>query len=120
MPLPGVLRHPLFWGCAGLYGGYQLNHYWLHQPLPPAITSYLRDLLCLPLMLGLALAAHQLVYGRQARLPASWVLAAWAAVALWFEVLLPRWAPHAVADAWDVLAYGVGALIFQRWLNRPG
>lgn len=118
MSVPAVLRHPLFWGCAMLYGGYQLNHYWLRQPLPLALTFYLRDLLCLPLMLSLALAAHQLVYDRQATLPVSWVLAAWAAVALWFEVLLPRWAPHAVADAWDVLAYGIGALIFHRWLNK--
>ena len=41
-----------------------------------------------------------------------------AAKTLWFEVLLPRWAPHAVADPCDVLAYAAGALIFQRWLNK--
>jgi hypothetical protein len=118
MPALAVLRHPLFVGCVVLYGAYQLNHHWLHRPLPPQLTSYLRDVLCMPVMLSIALVAHQLVYGRQATLPASWVLAASAFVALWFEVLLPRWAPHAVADPWDVLAYAAGALIFQRWLNK--
>ena len=119
MQVPAVLRHPLLLGSALLAGSYQLSKRWLHWPLPAGLTSYLSDVLFLPLLLGLALAAHQLVYGRRATLPGTWVLAAWAGVALWFEGLLPLWSPHAVADPWDVLAYGVGALGFQRWLNKP-
>ena len=98
---------------------YQLNRHWLHRPLPAGLASYLTDVLFLPLALSLALAAHQTVYGRGATLPGTWVLAAWAGVALWFEGLLPRWSAQAVADPWDVLAYAAGALIFQRWLNKP-
>jgi hypothetical protein len=117
---PALLRQPLFWASALLYGCYQLNTRWLHWPLPHWFTSYLSDVLCLPLILCLALAAHQLVYGRRATLPGTWVLAAWGIVSLWFEVLLPRWSAQAVADSWDVLAYAVGALVFHRWLNKPG
>ena len=119
MRVPAVLCHPLFLGSALLAGSYQLSKRWLHWPLPAGLTSYLSDVLFLPLALSLALAAHQLLYGRRATLPGSWVLAAWASVALWFEGLLPLWSAQAVADLWDVAAYGVGALIFQRWLNKP-
>lgn len=102
-----------------LAGGYQLSKRWLHWPLPAGVAAYLSDVLFLPLMLGVALATHQLVYGRQAVLPGRWVLAARAVVALWFEGLLPRGSATAVADPFDVLAYAVGACIFQRWLNKP-
>ncbi|MBO2012421.1 hypothetical protein [Hymenobacter negativus] len=114
-----MLRHPLFLSSALLAGCAQLSKRWLHWPLPAWLTSYLSDILFLPLTLSLALAAHQLLYGRQATLPGSWVLAAWAVVALWFEGLLPRWSATAVADPFDVLAYAAGALLFQRWLNKP-
>lgn len=120
MRVPSVLRHPLFLGGALVASSYQPSKRWLHWPLPVGLTSYLSDVLFLPLVLSVALAAHQLVYGRRARLPGLWVLAAWAGVALWFEGVLPRWSPQAVADPWDVLAYAAGALIFQRWLNKPG
>ncbi|MBU6120571.1 hypothetical protein [Hymenobacter siberiensis] len=113
-----MLRHPLFLGSALLYGGYQLNKHWLHLALPAGLASYLNDVLFLPLMLSLALAAHQTVYGRGATLPGTWVLAAWAGVALWFEGLLPLWSAQAVADPADVLAYAAGALIFQLWMNK--
>ncbi|MDB5269772.1 MAG: hypothetical protein JWP58_2812 [Hymenobacter sp.] len=117
--MPAVLRQPLFLTAALLYAGLQVNKRWLHCPLPSWLTSYLSDVLCLPVMLSLALAAHQLVYGRHQMLPGRWVLAAWASVALWFEALLPRWSAQAVADPWDVLAYAAGALAFHRWLNKP-
>ncbi|GAA4048904.1 hypothetical protein GCM10022409_39320 [Hymenobacter glaciei] len=119
MRAPAVLRHPLFLGCALIYGSYQLNKRWLHWSLPAWLTSYLSDVLCLPIILSLALAAHQLVYDRRAMLPGTWVLAAWGIVVLWFEGVLPLWSATAVADPVDVLAYAVGALIFQQWLNKP-
>ncbi|MFC6222889.1 magnesium citrate secondary transporter [Hymenobacter artigasi] len=108
----------MFLGSALLYGSYQLNRHWLQIPLPAGLGSYLGDVLFLPLALSLALAAHQMVYGRHATLPGTWVLAAWAGVALWFEGLLPLWSAQAVADPWDVLAYAAGALIFQLWMNK--
>ena len=113
------LRRPLFIGAALAYGAYQLNRHWLHWPLPRLLTSHLSDLVCLPLMLSLALALHQRLVGQGATLPGAWVLAAWLSVSVWFEGLLPLWAAAAVADPLDVLAYGLGALGFHHWLNKP-
>lgn len=113
------LRHPLVVGAALLYVALRLNRGWLHQPLPPLLSSYLGDLLCLPLMLSLALAAHRALIAQNSTLPGAWVLAAWLAVSVWFEGLLPLWSAQATADPLDVVAYALGGLAFQRWLNNP-
>ncbi|WP_162550072.1 hypothetical protein [Hymenobacter nivis] len=115
---PG-LRHPLLVGAAGLYGGLWLNRHWLHWPLPALVTSHLADLLALPLMLGLALAAHRWLIDPRGTLPVAWLVGAWLGVSVWFEGLLPLWSARAVADPLDVLAYAAGTLGFHYWLNRP-
>ncbi|MDJ0366436.1 hypothetical protein QMK33_14855 [Hymenobacter sp. H14-R3] len=102
-----------------LYSGLYTNKHWLHWPLPTAITSHLGDLLSLPLMLSLALAAHRLLINPVGTLPRAWLVVAWLVVAGWFEGLLPLWSAQAVADPLDVLAYGLGTLGFHYWLNRP-
>ncbi|MEJ7665926.1 MAG: hypothetical protein WKG07_43620 [Hymenobacter sp.] len=86
----------------------------------PWLTSYLADVLFLPLLLSVALALHRAWLGSSATLPVVWVLAAYVGVAVWFEGILPLYSARAVADPLDVLAYGVGAWVFLRWLNRPG
>lgn len=116
-----VLRHPLFVGAALLYGSYQLARHWLRWPLPPWLTSYLGDVLFLPLLLSVALMLHRVwLRNDGATLPVAWVLAAYVGVAVWFEGVLPLYSARATADPLDVLAYGVGAWVFLRWLNRPG
>jgi len=117
-PLTG-LRHPLVVGAALVYSSCQLARRWLHWPLPPLLGAYLGDLLCLPLMLSAALALHRLLICRTGILPVSWVVAAWLAVSVWFEGLLPLWSAQATADPFDVVAYALGGLAFQRWLNKP-
>lgn len=113
------LRHPLVVGAALLYAALRLNCGWLHQPLPPLLSSYLGDVLCLPLLLSAALAAHRALIVPGGTLPGTWVLAAWLAVSVWFEGLLPLWSAQATADPLDVLAYALGGLAFQWWLNKP-
>lgn len=113
------LRHPLVIGAALLYVGLQLNRHWLRYPLPPVFSSYLGDLLCMPLMLSPALAAHRRLINRYGTLPIIWLIGAWGYVSVWFEVLLPRWSPRAVADPLDVLAYALGTVAFHYWLNQP-
>jgi hypothetical protein len=105
-------------GAALLYATLRLNRGWLHQPLPPLLGSYLGDVLCLPLMLSAALALHRALICRSGTLPGAWVLAAWLAVSVWFEGLLPLWSTQATADPFDVVAYALGGLAFQRWLNK--
>jgi len=113
------LFHPLVVGGALAYAALRLNRGWLHQPLPTLVSSYLGDLLCLPLLLSLALAAHRGLIDRRGTLPVAWLVGAWASVSVWFEGLLPLWSPRAVGDPFDVLAYGLGAWLFHHWLNRP-
>jgi hypothetical protein len=113
------LRHPVFVTAALVYTVLYINKHWLHRWLPLGIASYLGDLLSLPLLLSLALAAHRLLIDRAGTLPVTWVVGAWLVVAIWFEGLLPRWSAQAMADPLDVLAYALGALAFHHWLNRP-
>ena len=114
-------RQPLFAGAVFLHGLLQLNRRVLHAPLPAPLTSYLGDLLALPVLLTLALAAQRRLGSHPATFvfPDAWLLTAWLGVSVWFEALLPHFSPHAVADPFDVLAYALGTLAFRRWLNRP-
>ena len=120
--LPREFRQPAF--CLPLltYLLYQANRHFWRQPLPALLTAYLSDALALPVILTLALVVQRRWVHRNPAfvLPDSWILAAWAYLAIWFEVLLPWFSPAAVADPLDVLAYGLGALYFRLLLNRPG
>jgi hypothetical protein len=113
------LRHPLFAAAVLAYSLLYVNKHWLHWPLPLGVSSYLGDVLSLPLMLSLALVAHRLLIDPAGTLPVKWVVSAWLVVAVWFEGLLPLWSAQAVADPLDVLAYALGALGFHFWLNKP-
>jgi hypothetical protein len=46
------------------------------------------------------------------------VLVGWLYFSLLFKILLPRWSDQYVADPWDVLAYGIGAAFFYRFINK--
>lgn len=102
-----------------LYVGLRLGRHGLRQPLPSLVSSYLGDLLCMPLLLSLSLAAHRLLISRRGTLPITWLVGAWACVSVWFEGLLPLWSARAVADPFDVVAYALGTWAFHHWLNRP-
>ena len=108
-------QEPLCLAAAALY---LCNSFWW-KPCTEAPTSfvhcYLGDVLCLPVLLpvalwlqrGLGLRAHD--GGPTA---GEW-LGHWALWSVCFEVLgpsAPLLAPGAVADPWDVVAYGCGGL----------
>ncbi|WP_460619405.1 magnesium citrate secondary transporter [Hymenobacter ruber] len=98
-----------------------LNRCVLHVPLPALVTSYLADVLALPVMLTLALAVQRRLgnHSRHFILPDTWLLASWLFVSVWFEGILPSYSRQAVADPLDVVAYALGTLAFRQWLNRP-
>lgn len=114
-------RRPLFVGAVLVYGLLQLNRRVLHVALPPALTSYAGDLLALPILFTLALAAQRRLGPHPSTFifPDTWLLVAWLGISVWFELLLPQFSPRAVADPFDVVAYALGTLAFRRWLNRP-
>ena len=105
--------------CATLAVGERVGE--AARAAPIWASSYADDLLCLPLVLALVLAAHRAT-GR----PPGWRLPAWHGLAvtgfyaLVFEVLLPRWRGGATADILDAAAYLAGFLVFQFLINRRG
>ena len=115
-------RRPLFVGAVLVYAAFQLNRYVVHWPVPGPLSSYLGDVASMPVILSVALAAQRrmVMHSRAFVLPRTWLLAAWAYVSVWFELMLPYFSARAVADPLDVVAYGVGTLAFGYWLNRPG
>ncbi|RYU81279.1 hypothetical protein [Hymenobacter persicinus] len=119
--LPREFRHPLFVAGVAAYGLVQFNRFVVPGLLLPLLTSYLADLVCLPLELTVALVGLRRLYFRRPGfvLPTAWIFSTWVVTALWFELALPHLQPSATADPLDVVAYALGALAFGGWLNRP-
>jgi len=87
--------------------------------LPAALRWHLSDLVCLPLVLGLALLAQRLWRMDSAyRLPWWHGLSAWGLYAVYFEGVLPRLNASATADPVDVLCYLAGWGVFECGVNR--
>ncbi|WP_114777646.1 magnesium citrate secondary transporter [Botryobacter ruber] len=113
-----TLRHPFFLLCFVLFCLNQLlelagRHIW-------PLHAYLDDLLCMPVVLTLALAAERVYFKNPGFvLPVAYVAGAVAAFAVIFELLLPLLTTKHTADLPDVLLYGLGAFAFQALLNKP-
>ncbi len=113
-----ILKHPLFLISASVFGvNYALqNGANIHLPF---LHTYADDLACMPVVLTLALAfQRRFIYRNNAyRLSKYQVLFAWAYVALLFELALPNFSSNYTADAWDIVAYGLGAWAFYWLIN---
>ena len=85
-----------------------------------AVDWHLTDLLCLPVVLGLALIVQRLAgQGMRWRLPRWHGLVGVVGFAWYFEVVLPRFAQQATADFGDSLCYMLGWILFELAINRP-
>ena len=83
----------------------------------PVVHSYLDDLLCFPLVLTIGLAVYRIILPQYTLSP--WHI--WPLFAIYgfvFEWYLPQTSPVYTSDPLDLLAYFMGILIFQRWINR--
>lgn len=92
----------------------------------PIIQGYLSDFLAIPLMLGVILIILRW-YSNDPRFQISSlrILFAFVYISVAFEWILPKYKANFHADWWDVLAYGLGALVFgvvqsAGWINRVG
>ena len=79
----------------------------------PLIQGYLSDFLALPLMLGVILIVlrwytNDIHY----RLNFLKILFAFVYISIAFEWILPYYKSNFHSDAWDVLAYAIGGLVF--------
>ena len=114
-----VLKNPFFLTACLLF--------WINQYLEkvkgvfiPYVHAYLDDLLAMPVVLGISLQVFQWIHPLKAgfRFTKVQVMVGWLYFCLLFEVLLPKWSDQYVADPWDALAYGIGAVIFYRFINK--
>lgn len=87
---------------------------------PDWASSYLDDLLCLPLVLSLILLIRRRVVRGHDVLPIGHSLFALVVFSLYFEILLPLLSDRYTADPWDVVMYLAGWFIFNFWINRAG
>lgn len=86
-----------------LQKGFGIHLFFLH--------AYLDPFLAMPLILGILDWERRWRYG--AAPLRGWEIAVVAiGVSLLFECGFPRWNPRTTADAYDVLAYGLGAAIY--------
>ncbi len=110
---------PACWVGALCYGA---NSVFLHvRPSEGFFASYWNDLWMVPCALPLILWVHRCLgwrdsgaYPTVGEIVGHWLL--WSLLA---EGLGPRWMAHAVADPWDVVAYGMGALLAGVWWRWP-
>lgn len=111
-----TLSNPTFLLCVALAATNQVLEKALGI-LIPVVHSYLDDLLCFPIVLTLGLAMYR--YFKPNYELTAWHI--WPIVTIYsvyFEWYLPQTSTVYTADILDVLMYVLGALIFQRFINR--
>jgi hypothetical protein len=82
-------------------------------PVNEWISSYLADVLCLPILLSYIL----LVLRYFKKEPLLWlntpqIIFLFLYVSLLFEFILPKYSERYIADVYDVIAYALGAIFF--------
>jgi hypothetical protein len=114
-----ILRHPFFLASLFLYLTLKATRN--GQFRVPILHDYLADLLCMPVVMGIALAILRQWVSRDAgsTLPVRLMVMTVALYAFLFEYWFPRISTDFTADPWDVLAYAAGAVAFHFILNRP-
>lgn len=113
-----TLLHPVFLMCLFLATTNQVLEKGFGIFIP-IVHSYLDDLLCFPLVLTLGLAAYRFQWPNYRLTP--WHV--WPLVliySVYFEWYLPQRSALYTADLLDVVMYGLGALLFQLFINRSG
>lgn len=100
--------------------------FWINQAVErllgiyiPFIHAYLDDLLAMPVVLGLTMQVFRWIHPLKNRFYFSkmQLTVGWLYFSFLFEVLLPRWSDIYTADIWDVVCYGVGTIIFDKFIN---
>ena len=81
--------------------------------LPDLLAFYAGDFLCLPVVLSLSILFLHKWFGKPAlKLGLEHIVVAFISFSIVFEWVLPRQNAQYIADAWDVVAYGLGATLF--------
>jgi hypothetical protein len=83
-------------------------------PVNQYVRSYFADLLCLPILLSLAtFFLQKMRLDKHFQLTTKMIFFVWLYVSIVFEVILPHFSIRYTADIWDVVAYAIGAIVFN-------
>lgn len=114
-----VLRSPIFIIACVLFIGHQLLQKFM--PIGPGWnSSYLDNLLAMPIILTLLLVERQYLFKKGASypLPALDVIMATLFIIVVAEVIFPLFSDDFVTDWMDALFYASGSIIFYLTINR--
>jgi hypothetical protein len=114
-----ILRHPFFGIACGLYLALKATR--SSALRLPIVHDYLADFLCMPVVMGIALAILRRWVSRDegSTLSSALMVGTVLLYSFLFEYWFPSISPNFTADPWDVLAYALGAVAFHVFLNRP-
>lgn len=76
------------------------------------ISSYLDDVLCMPIVLGLTLLIFKSFRGKNYIFPVGFIGLSTAYVGLMAEFVFPKYSDAFTYDPYDFIAYGIGACLF--------
>lgn len=113
------ISHPFFVVSLLVYGALLLLKKTGHHIL--LLSDHGADLLAMPVVLSIALFAVRHTDRSRSHFVFHWLHIAFAAAlyGFLFEWLFPRLSDRHTADPWDLLAYGLGAILFAIFLNHP-
>lgn len=111
-----TLKHPVFLLCLLL----AVTNQFLEKAFGvfvPVVHSYLDDLLCMPIVLSLGLAAYRIAIPSYLLKPIH-MISVLVLYSVYFEYHLPQVSSTATSDAWDILMYIIGLTVFSYFINR--
>lgn len=112
-----IFLHPLFLFASLTYFVLKLTRHSRFRV--PIVHDYLADLLCMPVVLALALAAMRFVEGNPRRkLSLVEMVAAVVLFSGLFEGLFPLISDRFTSDPVDIILYAAGAALFAAFMNR--
>ncbi len=115
-----TISHPLFWISVVLFIVNQALER-IYGIFLPFIHAYLDDLLCMPIVLGIATQIIQWIHpaGKYYYLSNGHILIAVVMFSIVFELILPNTDPaHFTSDMLDILFYIAGAFLFYWLITR--
>lgn len=107
------MRKPWIITCLSLVYAIHLYLKFSHTPVPVFVSSYLADVLCLPLLLAIVRILIQKVQQNpHFHLSFPMIFLVFLMVSFLFEVFLPQLSLRYRADGYDILAYAFGGLCY--------
>lgn len=113
-----ILRSPVFLICCILFIVHQLLQKVLGIKLP-VIDAYLDSFLLMPLLLTLLVVERRWLFrrGNSYSLKLLDIVMATLLISVVTELVFPALSIRFTADWWDVLAYGLGSMLFYFTIN---